>query len=146
MSNALRSFFNRLLSRLWLCFLGGVGWWSCYLHATTSWTTSSTSWLSTVPTASKTWWRHRLRLRIFWRVFHSRAFWTLVCTLFSKPCATFLDAIMRFTPSAQFPNFSFKPKTFYSIIVQQVKRNIQITENVLSSSSEIATNSSVIML
>lgn len=118
---ALRSFSTDF--HTWFVFVGGVGWWSCNLHETPSWTASPSCWLPTVSAASKTRWRHRLRLRIFWRFFYSRAFCTLVCTLFPKPRATFLDAVMTFNDPWLVPWMSFR-RTAFCNIVQQVKRNV----------------------
>ena len=74
-------------------FVGGVGWRSCYLHEKASRTTCPTCRLSSVSASQKTWWRHRLRLRVFWRFFHGCAVCTLICTFVSKPCAAILFAL-----------------------------------------------------
>ena len=79
-----------------ICFLGGVGWRSFYLHEKTPWTACPSCWLSTVSATSKTWWCHWLRLRVFWCLFYCCAICTLVCTLVSKSCAAFLFAIGMF--------------------------------------------------
>ena len=75
-------------------FVGGVGWRSCYLHEKASRTTCPTCRLSSVSASQKTWWRHRLRLRVFWRFFYGCAVCTLICTFISKPCAAILFALV----------------------------------------------------
>lgn len=74
-------------------FSGGVGWRSRNLHEKASRAAGSPCRLSSILTASKTWWRHRLRLWVFWRVFYSRALCTFIRSLFSRSCATFLYAL-----------------------------------------------------
>lgn len=74
-------------------FSGGVGWRSRNLHEKASRAAGSPCRLSAILTASKTWWRHRLRLWVFWRVFYSRALCTFIRPLFSRSCATFLYAL-----------------------------------------------------
>ena len=75
-------------------FVGGVGWRSCYLHEKASRTTCPTCRLSSVSASQKTWWRHRLRLRVFWRFFYGCTVCTLICTFISKPCAAILFALV----------------------------------------------------
>ena len=114
-----------------IVFVGGVGWWSCYLYATTPRTASPSSRLSTIPTTSKTWWRHRLRLWIFWRIFHRRALCTLVCALFSKPCATFLDAIMAFHVQWQAPEFVVQANSFLQHCTASIEKHSDYRERII---------------
>ena len=74
-------------------FVGGVGWRSCYLHEKAPRTTCPTCRLSSVSASQETWWRHRLRLRVFWSFFHGCAVCTLICTFVSKSCAAILFAL-----------------------------------------------------